>query len=743
MENRSEGKTQIAKRFRIGLIALFLLLFTASCGRGGGIGDSGGQVWVPEFLPIELDKDAYSSIEFFGDAFYYISCQRQGDGFCYRLSGYSLADGSLDGGSPAGGPLPDIPLRWPDGKDRFVTTLFAMDGDGCFYLMAYVTEGAGSTPHLCKFDAEGSLLYDADISGETDSPDLLAVDGQGRAYIAGRASGSPCIWLYTSEGVYRGAVYPDAARISAMGRAGNGMMYARCHDDSPNGDDSFLAEIEFDNGKMGTVYPDFPKGDSSVLVPGMENSLLSYDRTSAHAYDLTAQRGQALFDWLDQGINGSYVTAVHVPEAGTILAVMRDLSSGSYELALLKKADGSQAARKETIVLGTLYSNSTLRNAVTAFNRGNGRYHVQIREYLDPETHDQADAIARLNADILSEDCPDILDIADLDLKALAAKGLFVDLNEYLEPSGSLDRSDFLDNLLDAYTVNGRLITIPSYFSMKTVFGWRGEVGESFGWTLDELMAYADAHPQAELFDNVSRGEMMRYLMSYNEDAFIDWSSGECFFDSAAFLRLLEFVGRFPDEAQQSPERSSTPVRIRNGEVLLLVEDISDFTSVQLPMAIFDNEGSCIGFPSADGSAGCMLIPYGAYAITAKSECREGAWAFLESFLASEDGSSSFFPTRKDILAEKAADAVKPDSSGAGMAISYADWEYEYHIPTREEVELTLRLIEAARPVSFAEAGEVLGIIGEEAEGYYQGQKTALEAAEIIQSRVHIYVNED
>ncbi len=77
------------------------------------------------------------------------------------------------------------------------------------------------------------------------------------------------------------------------------------------------------------------------------------------------------------------------------------------------------------------------------------------------------------------------------------------------------------------------------------------------------------------------------------------------------------------------------------------------------------------------------------------------------------------------------------------MAISYADWEYEYHIPTREEVELTLRLIEAARPVSFAEAGEVLGIIGEEAEGYYQGQKTALEAAEIIQSRVHIYVNED
>ena len=138
-----------------------------------------------------------------------------------------------------------------------------------------------------------------------------------------------------------------------------------------------------------------------------------------------------------------------------------------------------------------------------------------------------------------------------------------------------------------------------------------------------------------------------------------------------------------------------------------------------------------------------MLIPYGAYAITAKSEHKEGAWAFLESFLASEDSASSFFPTRKDLLTEKAADAVKPDSSGAGMAISYADWEYDFHTPTREEVELTLRLIEAAKPVSFTEAGEVLGIINEEAEGYYQGQKTALEVAEIIQSRVRIYVNEN
>lgn len=76
------------------------------------------------------------------------------------------------------------------------------------------------------------------------------------------------------------------------------------------------------------------------------------------------------------------------------------------------------------------------------------------------------------------------------------------------------------------------------------------------------------------------------------------------------------------------------------------------------------------------------------------------------------------------------------------MTISYSDWVYTYHIPSREEVDLVLRLIETAKPVSLSESSEVIQIINEEAEGYYQGQKTAEESAEIIQSRIQIYINE-
>jgi len=721
------------------MTVVFLTLLLTACGKNAAPADSGRQVWVPEFLPLEMEEDSYNSIAFLGDAFYYISYEQQAQGFRYRLSGYSLADG----------PLPSVPLNWPDDRDRFVTSLFAMDGEGCFYLLAFVTEEEGSATHLCKFDAEGNPVYDTDISGETDNADLLTVDSQGRACLSGSVSGAPCVWLYASDGTFSGTFSPDVpnGKISAMGLGRDGAVYACCHGNSGGGDNYFLMEIDIDAGKAGASCPDFPKGDNTVLVPGMENTLLSYDRTALSSYDLTSRTGQVLFDWLDYGINGSRVEAVHVQEDGRLLVVIRDLAEGSGELALLKKADSPDAARKETILLGTIYSNSLLRNAVMEFNRENQNYQVKIKEYLDPVTHDQADAALRLNSDILSDNCPDILDISELDLKALASKGLFADLNSFLENSSLLNASDFPDNLLGAYTVDNKLITIPSCFSLKTVFGWSEATGGTWGWTLEELISYADAHPQAEIFANATRGEIMQYLMSYNEDAFIDWSSGECRFDSDAFRELLAFVSRFPGEAAPNPEQASTPVRIRNGEVLLLAENITEFNSIQLPLAIYGNEGACVGFPSADGSAGCMLIPYGACAITEKSARKDGAWAFIEKLLTSGDRDSVFFPSQKSRLAEKAAGAVNtedPDGENGEMwAVSYSDWEYTYHIPSREEVDMTLKLIEAAKPVSFSDADEVTAIINEEAEDYYLGQKTLDEVVEIIQSRVFLYVNED
>lgn len=47
-----------------------------------------------------------------------------------------------------------------------------------------------------------------------------------------------------------------------------------------------------------------------------------------------------------------------------------------------------------------------------------------------------------------------------------------------------------------------------------------------------------------------------------------------------------------------------------------------------------------------------------------------------------------------------------------------------------------LALIDTATPMPFRDTSEITGIINEEAESYYQGQKTVDEVVEIIQSRI-------
>ena len=77
-------------------------------------------------------------------------------------------------------------------------------------------------------------------------------------------------------------------------------------------------------------------------------------------------------------------------------------------------------------------------------------------------------------------------------------------------------------------------------------------------------------------------------------------------------------------------------------------------------------------------------------------------------------------------------------------SISYGDWEYSYHIPTQEEVATLKELISVAEPSSATGKSQgTTNIITEEAEAFFKGQKSVSDVANVIQSRVQVYVNEN
>lgn len=742
-----------------------MALSLAACGNSsGGETEKKEWVWVPEFITIDDENVSFYDMQLVGDSLCYQSYDydEETETSTQSICRYSLADGNIT----------KTPLNYVEEKNWNLNRLaYAQDGSMYSTTNVYNEDYTKSETFLCKFDAEGKQIFAEDMTELVTGSyvDNMAIDGEGRIYVTGENN----VWLFDADGNKRGTVSlgADVNWIRAMGSGKDGKMYLSYY--TSNGG-TVLCDIDFDGKKTGNTYENYPSSNSNALVPGIEKDFMAQDGNRVYEYDVKSQTSTELFTWLDSDINGNTVENFWGLEDGRILAVASDWETNEKSIALLTKTKASEVPQKETILIGSLYGDSNIQSAAVKFNKSNDKYHISIREYLNYNDYDgddyqafMTDGINRLNNDITSNNCPDILDLSGLNIKQLAAKGVFEDLNGYLEKSEKLSREDFLENILEAYTLDGKLVSIPYSFQMSTVVGKGSEVGTEMGWTLEELIAYADAHPDALLFDSKTKDVIMMTLMAYNADYFIDWSTGECRFDSEEFKDILNFANRFPEEYDWEKEDVSTPNKIQKGQVLLYEENIYDFNGLQMCNEIFQGDASYIGYPTMDGSVGCMLSASQAYAITSKSGHKDGAWEFIEGFLTKEENpdrgfSSIGFPTMKSKLNAMAADAVEvkyytdengelyydengePIVMGGGSSISYGDgWSYEYRIPTQEEVDLALSLMEVAKPVSYSQGDEVLNIINEEAAPFYKGQKSVDEVASVIQSRIKIYVGEN
>jgi ABC-type glycerol-3-phosphate transport system substrate-binding protein len=656
---------------------------------------------------------------------------------------------------------------------------FAMDAEGNLITLETVyhwDENSGSSSqeyYICRYDAQGQETSEKDITEEMlgDEEDIyvqsMTLDGEGRIYIACDSA----IYLLDAEGNYCGSVdISGDAWINSMGVGKDGKVYAGVYE---QGNGAVLREIDFDGRKEGESCSNFISNSGNRLTAGVDKDFMVNDGSSLYEYDCESQTLEKLFDWLDCDVNGNNVNALYAMEDGRILTVTYDWENNTAEAVLLTKTPAAEVQEKTTITIGTLYSNSDLQSAAVKFNKNNDTYHISMQSYYDYNavTWDgensnyqevMQDAITRMNNDITSDNCPDLLVLNGVNVERLASKGLFEDLGTYLDNSTVLNRSDYFENILDSCTYDGVLVSIPKQFSLATLVGKASDLGTESGWTLEEMLAYGDAHPEAELFANCTKENALEIMLSYNQSSYVDWETGKCSFDSDSFTNILELASRFPDEVNYDDDQPSEPVRIAAGEVLLNLEYIYDFQSIQLAQAIFQQDVNFIGYPNDKGESGTYLSVDTGLAITSKSANKEGAWAFLEDYLNAESKYSDWgFSSRKDLFAAAREEATKveyvldedgnqmldedgnPIVSGSGGGISYGDdWSYEYHTTTEEEADKLEELINSAAPAMDSDT-EIMSIIKEEAQAFFEGQKSASDVAGIIQSRVQVYVNEN
>ncbi len=766
---------KFAKRILALTLCAIMTVSLAACGNKKGqnegpIEQEKEYVYVPEYLSLPaVDENTwYNELQIIDGSLYY-GLARYDE--AADESTESIMKYSLTGGEPQEILAGDA--------DSGSMSKFGFDKAGniyvCYTIWGEYNEAAGNSERqylLRKYAADGSMVYEQDITEtmlkdeENSYIQNMAVDAEGRVYI----SSSNLIRLFDEQGAPHGEVASSGNWINGMGTDKNGGIYICYYDYETPGGGSVLAKVDYDRKQLGDTYSGLPGMNGSGFGPGIDKDFLLYDSTGLYEYDLASKTYDTILKWLDSDINGDYVQAVGAAD-GQLFAITRDweTASGSdTEIIRLAKTSTSDIQQKTELTIGTMYQDQMLQATAVAFNKSNDKYRVNIRSYMDTSgtsENSYEDAMTQLNNDITSgTNCPDILDLSNINEKQFAAKGVFEDLTPYMEKSSSLKKDAFVDGILDNFAIDGKIYGIPRTVQINTLVGKTSVVGDREGWSLQEMMEVAEKYPGASLFEGVEKASMLYMCMLFNDGAFIDWDTGTCKFDTPEFVQLLEFVNMFPDEVDWDSYDSSVEKYVEN-KVLLEAASLSELNEVQYYKARFGDEPvTFIGFPTVDGSSGCAMSANGRYAMSANSANKDGVWEFLEFYLTRE---SSMFDwgmyTIQSKLDKQIEEATKEeyvldengeimyDEDGNPITTSYYGggtiisdgWEYTYHTPTQEEVDLVLEMLAKAKPIADNNGSETISIIQEEAEAFFKGQKTAEDVAAIIQNRLQVYVSEN
>ncbi len=501
------------------------------------------------------------------------------------------------------------------------------------------------------------------------------------------------------------------------------------------------------------------------LTKGTACDLLISSGDIVSDFSLERSEQKQLFKWMDSNIAGRQVRFLKDLGNGKMVAVLTEQVGEEYrtQIAYLTKTSISKIPQKEKLVLATYLSSPQLIEKVNYFNQKSQDYQIEIKAYCKDtySYEEQKQAYTDMMLDVLTGKGADIVDGYYFDPEFFAAKGMIEDLYPYLNADEDLKDVEFFDAILDGNTIEGKLLSIPDTFGIETLAADSRVVGEQSGISVDEFMEVMKNCDGEMVPFQYSSEEIVNQLFKTYINEFINWEQQLCSFETDEFYKILEFAkeyGLYLDDYAIDMDMSNTLFAQH------YLYSVADYKAENL--YAYDNlyEGNgygWVGFPvnEADTSNGAMLDNGQTFWISSQSENKDGAWEFIKTFLLPEyyemqiekDIYSVAFPSRIDmydrVCEEWMTTDIIIDENGDEVEVSrhsyYGGWiGTEYNVPiTEADKNAVTQMIEQMGKTSMYDI-EISNIIAEEAEPFFQNQKSVEEVTAIIQNRVQLYMNE-
>ncbi|MCH5341666.1 MAG: extracellular solute-binding protein [Acetatifactor sp.] len=432
----------------------------------------------------------------------------------------------------------------------------------------------------------------------------------------------------------------------------------------------------------------------------------------------------------------------------------------------------SQEDRQEVIIAAVAVSEddfflSNLEEFIQQFNKSQSKYIVRLETTLVEHSStiiavtgdDYADAVQKLKIDLVTGvGGYDLLwldgsTFQQIDVQGLLKAGTLEDLGSWLDKKDGLERDDFFKMILDAYTLDGTIFALPAEVQVSCLSGNSDLLGDRTEWTLREFLDFAAEYPDMKIHNCWFPGLAAITLVQEGNISFVEKNeNGQLIFDDKLLRDLIEYAKNGP---------------FRQGEFGIKLANIS-LSTAQEYRYLDPAPKTFIGFPSQDRQNRCTVENRLSLSICSNSDCKEGAWAFLEYYLLhSEDNrntenrfytNTNTYPAVKEvfekIMAEHLYFQYIRDENGEILLDEQGDPQlrsttvdnngYVYPPITEEDVAFVRDFLLSSRGahLQLFTTNQICVILSEECLPYFMDEKPLDEVVKIIKGRMISFYQE-
>lgn len=470
------------------------------------------------------------------------------------------------------------------------------------------------------------------------------------------------------------------------------------------------------------------------------------------AEDGTAEEPMELMNWVNSAMVSSGVRSLAVTSPETIYLYGNDGLGSNTGLWKYTAAPDRELDRKVIRFSYLENGSNKIPLAAVKFNNAQTEYQVICEEYRASGGY----STVLDGLEILTGDAGDILMFDSMDdMAKYADKGLLADLYTLMNDEFSAD--DIFGCVRDVSEIGGKLYGLPREFEVSVFSAKTENLPDYDVWDVETYLETAQNLPDGMKFSEDDSQEFMSVLLTYMLSEWVDMETNTCSFDDGSFAAYLDYLASLP-ETDDTAYRGEENL-FASDKILLYGYAVNNYATYAMMKCAFGGwDGvSLIGFPSSEGSA-CVIDYLQYFSILESSDVKEGAMAFLKYLFSAEC-----------VIDKNRGMRAIPTLKSTMKAWEESEGEYYYYIytdnlgrysgdfqPMTEETEgrpgvcvkVTDYLdefytfLDSIHAYSYVPTA-VKEIVMEEVSIFLGTGKTAEACADVIQSRVSLYLSEN